>query len=145
MSEWKEPTSVLSEEELKQREIPYFCNEGYMYYYFNREIIRARCDGTEAIMLYYKNFESNYSLKISKIEDGYLYFNISGKYTYQASDPMYEAVRRDYDYRVKTDESRELQLIYESEDYKGFGCDDFEYGDSNTYDPPREVNNPAIK
>ena len=145
MSEWKEPTTILSEEELKQKEIPYFCDGGYMYYFYAQGVIRSRRDGTEAIMLYYMDWGYNYSLKITEVKDGYVYFNIIGDYTYQASDPMYEAVHKDYDFRVKADESRELQLIQKREDYRGFGDDDFFPGESESYDPPEVWPNPAKK
>jgi len=94
-------------------------------------------------MLYHYVWEDNYSLKISEVRDGYVYFDISGSYYYQASDPMYEAVYRFDTYRVKADESRELQLLSEREDYRGFGDDDFTRGTTRTCDPPRILNNPA--
>ena len=143
MAEWKTPENVLSMDELKQKSIPFFCNEGYVYYSYAEEIIRMRENGTEAIMLYYDTQGYNYSLNISEVRDGYVYFDISGSYTYQSSDPMYEAVYRFDAYRVKADESRELHLLSEREDYMGFGEDDFTLGTTRTYDPPKILKNPA--
>ena len=143
MSERKVPENVLSIDELKQKNIPFFCNEGYVFYSYSREIIQMRDDGTEAIMLYYKTRDHNYGIDISEVRDGYVYFNISGSYTFQASDPMYEAVYRFDSFRVKHDESRELQLLSEREDYMGFGDDEFTPGRTHTYNPPKILKNPA--
>ncbi|MCL2763503.1 MAG: hypothetical protein FWD36_09945 [Treponema sp.] len=143
MTEWKTPENVLNMDELKQKSIPFFCSEGYVFYSYFREIIRMRDDGTEAIMLYYKVQAHNYGIDISEVRDGYVYFTISGSYTFQASDPMYEAVYRFDTYRVKADESRELQLLSEREDYMGFGADEFTPGTTHTYNPPKILKNPA--
>jgi len=141
--EWKEPETILSEEELKQKEIPYLSKDGYVFYNADRGIIRARCDGKEAIMLYYNDWGYGFGHKITEIKDGYVYFEITGSYTYQASDPMYEAVYKEYNFRVKADESRELQCISERDDYQMFGDDFFTSGTTYVHDIPKDWKNPA--
>jgi len=55
MPDWKEPGIVLSEEELKQRKFRYWRDGEYVYYEAYGDIIKARQDGKEAILLYCAN------------------------------------------------------------------------------------------
>ena len=119
------------------------CN-GYAYYSDGKKIFRAKEDGTEAFVLYSKHEKNKAILAIKDVKDGYVYFEEIGYYTYQ-SDWQHEAEKTYTAYRVKTDESLELQKISYREDIRPYGADDYVAGTPETYDPPKDVENPAKK
>ena len=142
MPDWKEPGIVLNEEELKQKKFRYWRDGEYVYYEAYGDIIKVRQDGKEAILLYCDKPGNAYSLNITEVKNGYVYFVKNSEYTYQ-SDWQYEAERTMFTYRVKADESRELQMVDCKEDIRLYGADDYTEGTTELYDPPKDVENPA--
>ena len=160
MADWKAPETEPSKEEL-QKNIPdltdqsYVYSEGYVYYVADNAeakaaggktaLLRIRCDGTELFVLFYPKPGTASGFGVTEIKEGYVYFTQYKYHTYQSSDPMYEAVQRITVYRVKIDDSRELQLISEQENYRGFGNDDYTAGSTDVYNPPIDMENLAKK
>jgi len=143
MNQWKEPETVFNEVQLKTKKIRYWRIDAYVYYKWYDEIIRTRCEGNESIMLYCSRQNgSSGNFQITEVKDGYVYFTKNTEYTYE-SDWIYQAERVERTYKVKTDESRELYIISEKEDYQSYGDDYFTEGELIIYDPPKTVNNPA--
>jgi len=156
MSEWKILEIEPSEEELKQNipdltseyfKGPYFYVKGYVYFvYCSAILVKARRDGKEQINLYCIDRTGDYdsfSLEILEIKDGYVYFRQEHKYTYR-SDWYYDSDYTKTYYRVKTDDSLELQEIRWDKTGTYYGGGKFDNG-SEIYDSPKTVKNPAKK
>ena len=164
MADWKAPETEPSEEELRKN-IPdlspvhygrYLYSEGYVYHVapnpgFEKvessriALFRTRCDGAEPFILYYPKPRVATGFGVTEIKDGYLYFKQYDYHTYSSSDPMYEAVERIDVYRVKVDNSRDLQLVSKQENFKCFGDDDYTAGSTDVCNPPIDMENLAKK
>ena len=118
---------------------PYFYNNGYVYYIKDRSLWKVRCDGKEKLELYYTDNKGHcFDILIKEIKDDYVYFRLNVEtYDEYSNDSITQV------FRVKTDESRELQIICESESgsiYTGESS-----SSKKNYDPPMDVKNPVIK
>jgi len=111
--------------------------DGYVYYVKDRSIWQERSDGKEKLELYYTdNKGSHFDIIINEIKDGYVYFRLEVETYDEYSNDCETKI-----FRVKTDESRDLQIISESGSgtiYTGESSDS-----KKNYDPPMDVKNPV--
>ena len=155
---WKAPETEPNPDELKKNipdlENPYWYHEGYVYYVTddvipitsylsvtNKKILQVRCDGKKTILLYIMEANSSWDkhdLKIKEVKDGYVYF-----WQYHESSDEYSSGYTSENYRVKTDKSRNLQILNEKSSGSVYTGDTHE--SENNFDPPKDVDNPAKK
>jgi len=140
---WNKPETEPGWDELKQNipglEKPYVYSNGYVYYVYKSSLWQSRCDGKEILELYYmENKWDESSIMINEIKDGYVYFNQYNEKYGEYSNDSYT-----FSYRVKTDESRSLQIIKESGSgtiYSGESSGN----DVKIYAPPKDIMNPVL-
>ena len=134
----KEPSDDVLKNNIKGLKDPYIYHNGYVYYIIDRSLWRSRYDGNDILELYFVEDGGQIcNIYLEKVDDGYVYFNVKNV-DYGDGYCTEDTWRL---YRVKTDNSRELQLRREWGDcsiYTG-ATSDFD----RTYDPPINVENPV--
>ena len=117
---------------------PYICHNGYVYYIIDRSLWRSRYDGNHILELYFLEDAGNiYHINIEKVDEGYVYFNVRND---DYGDGYYtEHTWRCY--RVKADDSRELQIISEWGNNSAYTGADVDF--DRDYDPPKNIENPV--
>ena len=134
----EEPGYDVLKKNIKGLKEPYIYHNGYVYYVIERSLWRSRYDGNDILELFFlEDVGQIYHINIGKMDDGYIYFSVR-------NDDYGDGYCTELTwrlYRIKADDSRELQIIREWGDcsiYTG-ATSDFD----RSYDPPKDIENPV--